>query len=401
MRNLLVLICLACFCKAEAQNPSALTMADSLYAVGNYGDAITKYLDISPKNEGIYLKIARAYQARGTFGDALKNYQKAAKGAKNTIALNEYGKLLITTSHYQEADSVFTILTNAYQQNPNFFYMRGRAKMKFWDTAKTYQTDTLNNVQQQAAAYVNDFEQAVSLDSTHQKALYETAKYYLQRKDYPLVERLCKKALHSYADNVEIISLLAQNYFSWGYVSDAIPLFEKLLKLGQNSQFIYEKLGASYYKKRQFKEAISAYLKALHFSQEDYHLHANLAKLYNLTEDFENAEKHGKLAIYFKDLSLDTDYYTLGNTYKMHKDWQKAMDNYNKALIENPDHKMAFYHKAVVADNYYDDKREVLKLYDSFITKYEKGAAQYDPILNLARERRKILNTEIFMAQGD
>jgi len=80
MRNLLVLICLACFCKAEAQNPSALTMADSLYAVGNYGDAITKYLDISPKNEGIYLKIARAYQARGTFGDALKKLPESRKG---------------------------------------------------------------------------------------------------------------------------------------------------------------------------------------------------------------------------------------------------------------------------------------------------------------------------------
>lgn len=215
-----------------------------------------------------------------------------------------------------------------------------------------------------------------------------------------LVERLCKKALQSYPENVQIISLLAQDNFSRGFISDAIPLFEKLLKLGQNSQFIYEKLGACYYKRRNYEVAIDYYLKALDFSEEDFYLHANLAKLYNFVEDFKNAEKHGKLAIFYKDLPLDADYYTLGDTYQIHNDWPEAMENFNKALTENKDHKRALYNKAVVADNYYADKEAVLKLYEAFIEKYEdEEYANYDPILELAKDRSGMLKKNFLWLQ--
>ncbi|MGB3776668.1 MAG: tetratricopeptide repeat protein, partial [Leeuwenhoekiella sp.] len=242
-----------------------------------------------------------------------------------------------------------------------------------------------------------------ALDSTHQKALYQTAKYYLQRKDYPLVERLCKKALKSYPDNVEIISLLAQDNLARGFMRDAIPLFEKLLELGQNSQFIHEKLGMAYYKIRNYDRAIEHYQKGLDFSEEDFYIHSNLAKLYNFKEDFKNAEKHGQLAILFKNLPLDGDYYTLGNTYKIHKKWKMAMVYFNKTLTENPDHREALYGKAVVADNYYKDQEAVLKLYEDFIKKYDDGSryAEFDPLLRLAKERRGMLKEELFMTAED
>ncbi|MGB3774273.1 MAG: tetratricopeptide repeat protein, partial [Leeuwenhoekiella sp.] len=300
MRRILILICLACFFKAEAQNPSALSIADSLYAVGNYSQAISNYQRISPKNSDIYHKIARANQAKGNLGDALINYAEASSNSENTIARNEYGKLLITTSNYKAADSIFTLLIGAYKNNPNFYYQRGRAKMQLPDTLTSVNADSLTIENTSSFNYITDFEKAVALDSTHQKALYQTAKYYLQRKDYPLVERLCKKALESYPDNVEIISLLAQDNLARGFMRDAIPLFEKLLELGQNSQFIHEKLGMAYYKIRNYDRAIEHYQKGLDFSDED----------------FKNAEKHGQLAILFKNLPLDGDYYTLGNTYK-------------------------------------------------------------------------------------
>jgi tetratricopeptide (TPR) repeat protein len=402
MQKFLFLILVATFLKAEAQNTSALAIADSLYAVGNYTEALVEYSRISPKNENIYLKIARAHQAKGTLGDALFNYKKAATGPEKVLALNEYGKLLITTAHYKKADSIFSILIDTYKNNPNFYYQRGRAKMEIRDTSALVNTDSLVGKKDDNKAFIADFEHAVALDSTHQKALYQTAKYYLKRKNYLLVERLCKKALQSYPENVQIISLLAQDNFSRGFISDAIPLFEKLLKLGQNSQFIYEKLGACYYKRRNYEVAIDYYLKALDFSEEDFYLHANLAKLYNFVEDFKNAEKHGKLAIFYKDLPLDADYYTLGDTYQIHNDWPEAMENFNKALTENKDHKRALYNKAVVADNYYADKEAVLKLYEAFIEKYEdEEYANYDPILELAKDRSGMLKKELFMASEE
>ena len=138
------------------------------------------------------------------------------------------------------------------------------------------------------------------------------------------------------------------------------------------------------------------------FSPEDAHLHSTLAKLYNYTKDLKSAEIHGLFAILYKDQPLDEEYYTLSRTYEMKKDWANAMKYVKRSLAENPDNKNAEYTQAVVADNYYEDKRAVLKLYEDFITKHSSSKyAKFDPTLKLAKERAVILNREIFMAEGE
>ncbi|MAZ27436.1 MAG: hypothetical protein CL868_10215 [Cytophagaceae bacterium] len=380
--------------KAEAQT-SALAVADSLYAIGEYTGVIDKLEQVKDKSSKVYLMLARSHSAKGTLEDALANYKMAATGTDQAIAMTGYGKMLITKKKYKEADSVFTDLILAYAKNPNFYYQRGRAREKL-----RFQTenDTLaleGKVFSEATkAYLDDFKKTIALDSTHQKALAELASYHLKRKDYEQVEKLCKKALQSYPENVEVINLLAQNYFYKGWNKEAEDWFEKLIALGTETQFIYEKLGMSYYKDHYYDKAIDAYNKALQYSEEDWHLHGILAKLYNFTRDFEKAESHGKMALFFKDLPLDEDYYTLANTYRIHKKWLLAMEYINKALAENPDLEAAVYGKAVIADNYYEDKEAVLKLYESYVERFDKPYG----MPRLAKERISQLKTEIFMS---
>ncbi len=50
--------------KAEAQT-SALAIADSLYAVGEYDKAIAEIQQIQPKSEKVYLKLAKFSRADG------------------------------------------------------------------------------------------------------------------------------------------------------------------------------------------------------------------------------------------------------------------------------------------------------------------------------------------------
>jgi len=201
---------------------------------------------------------------------------------------------------------------------------------------------------------------------------------------------------------VEIISTLAQSYYYKGWNEEGIEWFEKLLALGQDTQFIREKLGNLYYKKRQYEDAIEQYLGALNFAPEDAYDHATLAKLYNFTADLDAAEMHGLFAILYKDQPLFEEYYTLSRTYEMKKEWANAMKYVNRSLDENPRNKNAEYTKAIIADNYYEDRRVVLKLYEDFIKKYEDGKyAKFDPTLKLAKERRDKLNREIFMAEGE
>ena len=387
---------------AEAQEASALAVADSLYAVGNYSAAIEHYESIQPKKELIYLKMARAHQAKGTLDNALSNYAKAATGTEEVIAMNEYGKLLITKRKFKEADSVFTNLISVYKTNPEFYYQRGRAIENMPKNIVLNASDSLEDRKEILYPYLSDYEKAVALDSTHQKALSELATFFLKKKDFKMVEKLAFKALESYPTNVEIIGTLAQSYYYKGWNEETIIWFEKLISLGQNSQFIREKLGNAYYKDRMYELAIEQYLEALKFSPEDAHLHATLAKLYNYTKDLKSAEIHGLFAILYKDQPLDEEYYTLSRTYEMKKDWANAMKYVKRSLAENPENKNAEYTQAVVADNYYEDKRAVLKLYEDFITKHSSSKyAKFDPTLKLAKERAVILNREIFMADGE
>lgn len=402
MHKLYLFIFLILASRAEAQAVSASVVADSLYAVGNYSEAIAEYESLDQKNTSIYLKLARAHQAKGTLDDALNYYAQAATGTDEVIAMNEYGKLLITKRKFKEADSVFTELINVYQTNPDFYYQRGRAKENIPRNLKIDAKDSTTTSAQRIIPHILDYKKAVALDSTHQKALGELAVFYLKRKEYPMVEKLAFKALESYPTNVEIIGTLAQSYYYKGWNEEAITWFERLIELGQSTQFIHEKLGNSYYKDRMYEKSIEQYLEALDFSPEDDYLHATLAKLYNHVEDLEAAEMHGLLAVLYKDQSIEEEYYTLSRTYEMKKDWKNAMKYANRALEENPDHKNAEYTKVIIADNYYEDRRAVLKLYEDFIKKYSDSEyAKYDPVLRLARERRDKLNREIFMADGE
>lgn len=402
MRSFYLVVFLVLASRAEAQNVSALAVGDSLYAVGNYSKAIANYEQIKNKKESVYLKLARAHQAKGTLDDALANYKLAATSTDEAIAMNEYGKLLITKRKFAAADSVFSELISVYNTNPDFYYQRGRAKELIPRNIKIDATDSTTTAEENLYPYIQDYKQAVALDSTHQKALGELAVFYLKRKDYKLVEKLAFKALESYPTNVEIISTLAQSYYHKGWNEEGIEWFKKLLELGQDTQFIREKLGNLYYKKHRYENAIEQYLGALNFSPEDDYVHATLAKLYNFTEDLKAAETHGLLAILYKDQPLFEEYYTLSRTYEMKKDWKNAMKYVNRSLEENPRNQKAEYTKVVIADNYYEDRRTVLKLYEEFIQKYEDGKyAKYDPTLRLARERRDKLNREIFMADGE
>ncbi|PHR97893.1 MAG: hypothetical protein COA80_06455 [Leeuwenhoekiella sp.] len=402
MHKLYLFIFLILASRAEAQAVSASAIADSLYAVGNYSEAIAEYESLDKKDTSVYLKLARAHQAKGTLDDALNYYAQAATGTDEVIAMNEYGKLLITKRKFKEADSVFTELINVYQTNPDFYYQRGRAKENIPRNLKIDAKDSTTTSAQRLIPHILDYKKAVALDSTHQKALGELAVFYLKRKEYPMVEKLAFKALESYPTNVEIIGTLAQSYYYKGWNEEAITWFERLIELGQSTQFIHEKLGNSYYKDRMYEKSIEQYLEALDFSPEDDYLHATLAKLYNHVEDLEAAEMHGLLAVLYKDQSIEEEYYTLSRTYEMKKDWKNAMKYANRALEENPDHKNAEYTKVIVADNYYEDRRAVLKLYEDFIKKYSDSEyAKYDPVLRLARERRDKLNREIFMADGE
>lgn len=382
--------------KAEAQS-SALTVADSLYAVGSYTKAIENYQKVPDSDAKTTLQIARSYRGLGNTKAALENYKKfLLQHTNQSIAATEYGRLLINRGDYLAADSIFSGLATTYPDNPEYFYQRGRAIKQLekkgdsiWKKKATINSEDV-------------FSKAVQLDSTHQNALYQLGLHYLGQRDYPVVDKICFKALDMDPDNVEMVNILAQNYYLRGWYDKAVIWFEKLIDLGQSSPFIHKNLGVSYHETRKYLKAIDQYLILLDIDEEDYGLHHKLAELYGLIRNIEKAEYHAKQALYYKDLPLDDIYMTLGRAYQINKKFENAIGQYQQALRIDPTLLRAEYDIAVCADNYYEDKKEVVKLYERFLEKHKDSKGRTSEFYTTMTERRlKILKEELFLKEGE
>lgn len=396
MKKLFLVIIIAMISKVGAQAP-ALAVADSLYATGEYTQAITQYEKIKEPTARIWLQIARAYKGKGAKTAALNFYKKSLElNDKQPIAATEYGRLLLTKSKFKEADSVFTILSTRYPTNAEYHYQWGRALKK----TAVKDTLVLNKKTDNKKIDTSEkaFAKAVQLDPTHQKAMYELAKYHLGHKNYPEVETICKKALESEPENIEIIGVLAQSYYYKGWWREAIDLFNQLLDMGVDTLFVRNKLGRAYYEKRMYPEAIEAYEEVLAYDDEDWGTLITLARLYNFNREYNKAINYAIKALKYKNLPLDDVYFTLGRGYEFKKEFPKAMKHYQLAVKEDPYNFDALYAIAVAADNYYEDKEEVLKLYEKFVANFEN--VKRPPYLKrVADDRIVILKREIFEAQ--
>ena len=287
--------------KTEAQT-SVLRVADSLYINGNYTKAIQQYKVYANQGE-VLDKMAKAYMAIGNYDEAIKNYEASVNAnLKNALIKYEYGKLLASTKNYIQASKLFNDLVNVDSTNPNYHYELGLVLEKLEDSTA-----------------LNEFRTVYKLDKTHQKTIYKIAKYYLQKRKHKLVDIYVDKGLEAYANNLELISLKAQNYYWQRDYREAIKWFEKLIELGEYSEFIYEKLSLSYVEHFNYEKALENRLIALKYNPNDASAKYVIGTYYFELDDFENAEKYISQALLVLDQPLDVEYMKLATVLNRQK----------------------------------------------------------------------------------
>ena len=242
--------------KAGAQTP-ALSIADSLYAVGDYDEAISTLSQITPATEAVDLRLAKAYQARGANKEAKKHYEKVlALNEEKLLPLLDYAGLLEKTGEVQKADSVFSRLIHRFPRNASFHYRLGLVREK-----------------QNDSTAINSFYLTVLLAPSHQQALFKIAKDALRVGRFPTSERYSLQGLKHHPSNPGFLSLLAQTYYHQARYDLAAENFALLLEQGEESEFIYSALGKSQSSLGKYEKAIENFLKALKYEehQEDNH----------------------------------------------------------------------------------------------------------------------------------
>ncbi len=375
-RGILIILILTFF-KTEAQ-PSVLNVADSLLANGNYSEAIKVYKTY--KNvDAISYKLAQSYTAIGNYDEALNFYQRSIQAdPDNALLKYEYAKLLSKTRNFQTASSVFKQLIATDSQHPNYHYELGLVYEQLRDSSA-----------------LSEFKTSFNLDSGHQKAIFKLAKRHLQKREFDSVDYFIDIGLKTYENNLELISLKAQNYYWKKDYKTAAVWFEKLLTLGEDSQFLHEKLSFSYSEISEVEKAIEQQKLALAKEPRNIDNNYILGSLFTRVSDYKQAENYVSKALELADLPLDSEYMNLGTIQNHQKKHQAAIQSFEKALVENPNNMYAAFFLVYTKDDFYKDIDTRIKLYEDFMAKYPESPFSYKVKSRLSElKQEKFMNTD-------
>jgi len=112
------------------------SITDSLYATGNYTQAINAYAGLGTTNA--WIQIARAYNTIGNYEKSVTQYRSVlAADDKQQLAQFELGKLLLKTNKALEAQKLFETLSLENPSNPEYHYQLGEALQEQNDLDKS------------------------------------------------------------------------------------------------------------------------------------------------------------------------------------------------------------------------------------------------------------------------
>jgi len=286
---------------------NTLREADSLYANGNFSKAIETYKTYDSPSE-VYGKIARANIAIGNYSEALNYYKLDIQADPNNAVIKyEYAKLLNKTKNFDEAIAKFNDLMSRDSLNPNYHYEMGLALEKLMDSTA-----------------ILSFRKTFDLDNNHQKAIFKIAKHELIKRNHEASLALIDLGLKTYPENLELISLKAQNYYHQEYYKEAKPWFLRLIELGESSQFIHEKLSIIYGAYSEWENAIKHRKEALKFDALDANGMFVLGTYYEGMQDYAKAEEQYLKALKLQDRPLDYKYQKLGYVLNRQSKHQEA-----------------------------------------------------------------------------
>ncbi|MBJ7881492.1 tetratricopeptide repeat protein [Gelidibacter salicanalis] len=352
-----------------------LKLADSLYVHGNYAQSITVFKSIELQDQ-VYEKLAKAYIALGNYDEALENYKRASQASPEDALLKyDYAKLLARSKKLKSAEVLLNELVYLDYRNPNYHYELG-----------------LVMEQQGDSTAMNRFHSAFNLDKTHQKAIHKIAKHLLVKRHHDASLKYINIGLESYANNTELINLKALNYYWKQDYQAAAQWFEKLLDLGENSQFIHEKLSFCYAETLQYEKAIVYAKRAVDFDLNNTTNLYILGRLYEKINDFASAEEWLTKALIIMDQPLHVEYTTLATVLNQQKKHKEAMAALQNAIKEDPKDERAQFFLVRTKDEYFADTDSKIKAYEVFKERFPKSVFGF-----FADKRLRELKEEKFM----
>jgi len=170
--------------------------------------------------------------------------------AETAVPVNasfEEAHAAFTSGRYQDAVTLFTGYTANHPHNPWGFYMLGLSNWKAGDLAGAEMA----------------FNTALSLEPTHERSLYNSARVLLDEgKAQDALPRI-EQAISQDSTSSEGYRLLGRTRYALGDVDVAIAAYQKALVLDGNDVWAMNNLGLIYIRQGRYEEALPALARAV------------------------------------------------------------------------------------------------------------------------------------------
>ncbi|WP_397301553.1 tetratricopeptide repeat protein [Nonlabens ulvanivorans] len=376
--NLIIIVSLLISVVAIAQ----LDKGDELAQTGNWKAAITAYQN-APFDAIQQFKLAQAYTQLGNNAKSITYYR--AGFALDSTAIKpmyEYGKLLVNSQQSVDAIPVFNLLIERDSTNASFHYYLGEA----WSG--------LNQVNNAIIAY----QKALSLNEDYRVARLDLIKNLIQKREFSKAIKFAKKGIAADSTDVKMNSYLAQAYMNSKWYDKAIPVFERLFELGNDTEYNRNGLAFSYYSTSQYEKSIENYkVYVEEYNDKEASVFFNMSVAYMRIEKYTESIEAIEKAIAIRRPVLDKEYVQLAAVYARNEDIRNAFYALKAAQKERADDAMINYQLAIAADRYFKDKNSIIPYYENYLEIHGKKS----PYGTLASERLADLKEAIFMNGDD
>lgn len=126
-----------------------------------------------------------------------------------------------------------------------------------------------------------------------------------------------------YPDDVSLINLKALAYFNNDEHQKALPLFERLVALGETQEYILSKLAYCYFKSWEFEKARSTYSQVLRINDLNADAYYNLGLIHLKEQQLDSAHWYVQKSIEVQTPVLAHEYEALARIERVRENLEK------------------------------------------------------------------------------
>lgn len=314
------------------------------------------------ENTTYLLKIAYCNFQMGRYPDASLFYKKVLSiDSLNTNALSSLGSIYERMSNYKEAENRYLTLIGIDSTNSYYFKRMGYASMR------------LNKPLQGIAFFIRAHE----LNEGDVEIIDQLSDIYLAMNELEYAERVLQKGLNIDPNNIKLLynqARLFQKRKDYPTVALAV---EKAMAQGDTSDYYQMMLGVAYLRLDSLDRSIFHLERIVSRGKDSDRTHHYLGLAYKALDKMEKSVEHLELAI---ELGISEQMGTyqsdLASIHMSENQFKSAISRYKKAYQYEPKSEYLF-HLARACDLYYRDKKPALKYYDQYLASNDQKFREY------------------------